>query len=205
MGSRIQRSRWVIRGVRGWRGFTVGLCSAMAVSLLSIAPAGAEEPDDAAPAQAFAGRPTPKGGMPTGAAGPAAVSSASKSAEEIRVALEEQMVAGRRPRIDLHIVFEYDSAELGDAGRRDLDEVGRALVEHFPDRRFELGGHTDASGPEDYNQSLSQARADAARQYLLEKFEIAPDRLEARGYGEAQPIPQADPQLNRRVVLELLR
>ena len=78
-------------------------------------------------------------------------------------------------------------------------------MEHFADRRFQLGGHTDDSGPSEYNQYLSEQRADAARRYLLENFEIAPDRLEARGYGEEEPLPQGDAARNRRVVLELLR
>ncbi len=57
------------------------------------------------------------------------------------------------------------------------DEIEKVRVE----------GHTDASGPEDFNMKLSQRRAEAVRDYLVDKG-IAADRLEAVGYGETKPI-----------------
>ena len=128
------------------------------------------------------------------------------TATEIAARIEEQLVAGvARPHIDLSIQFGFNSAELTDAGRRDLDEAGVAINRHFGDRRFVLAGHTDSLGSEDYNLSLSQDRADAARRYLIEQHEIPPERLEAVGYGESQPIPGEPDVRNRRVSLELLR
>jgi OOP family OmpA-OmpF porin len=67
-----------------------------------------------------------------------------------------------------------------------------------------IEGHTDSVGNDDYNLKLSQRRADAVRQYLLDKG-VAGARLEAKGFGESQPV--ADNKTvegraqNRRVIL----
>ncbi|RMF59783.1 MAG: OmpA family protein, partial [Bacteroidetes bacterium] len=69
-------------------------------------------------------------------------------------------------------------------------------------------GHTDSTGPDDYNLRLSQARAEAVRAYLIERFGIAPERLVARGYGESQPIADnvtaTGRTLNRRVEFRVI-
>jgi outer membrane protein OmpA-like peptidoglycan-associated protein len=56
-----------------------------------------------------------------------------------------------------------------------------------PDIKFEVGGHTDADGADDYNLKLSQQRADAVKEQLI-KLGIAAARLTAKGYGETKPI-----------------
>ncbi|MEO0190258.1 MAG: OmpA family protein, partial [candidate division WOR-3 bacterium] len=76
-----------------------------------------------------------------------------------------------------------------------LDEAGRILLDN-PDIKVELSGHTDpreintAEFPS--NWELSLARAEAVRKYLIEKFNIAPERLIARGYADTQPIAPND-------------
>lgn len=128
------------------------------------------------------------------------------SAEQIHQQLQDQLVAGvRRPKIDLSIQFEWGSADLTAEGRRDLDEAGDTLTRFFPETRFRLAGHTDASGGEGYNMQLSRDRAQAAKQYLVDAHDIPPARLEAVGYGETRPIPGASDAKNRRVALEMLR
>jgi OOP family OmpA-OmpF porin len=66
-------------------------------------------------------------------------------------------------------------------------------------------GHTDSVGNDDYNLKLSQRRADSVRKYLVDKG-VPAARLEAKGYGEAQPVADnktADGRAqNRRVVLK---
>ena len=84
------------------------------------------------------------------------------------------------------------------------------LDTEYPASRFILGGHTDQDGDEAVNQPLSQARADSARAYLVKSHNIAPDRLEAKGYGESEPLRQVeenpqDKRYNRRVDLRPLR
>jgi outer membrane protein OmpA-like peptidoglycan-associated protein len=140
------------------------------------------------------------------AATPGQTADEQVSAESIHQSLDDQLVAGvARPRIALNIEFEFGSAKLTREGRRDLDAAGDALIRFYPDTRFELAGHTDASGPEDYNLSLSLSRAEAAKVYLIEQHGISPDRLEAQGFGETLLLPGESPDRNRRVVLELIR
>ncbi len=70
-----------------------------------------------------------------------------------------------------------------------------------------MGGHTDATGTNAANLTLSQARVDAVKSYLVNKG-ISDDRIEAIGYGEEQPIASnrttAGRTQNRRVALELI-
>ena len=82
--------------------------------------------------------------------------------------------------------FRFDSAELTNESSAILDDVAASLKD-WPEVRVEVGGHTDSMGEDAYNQSLSERRAGAVRDYLISKG-IAADRLTARGYGESQPI-----------------
>ncbi len=115
-----------------------------------------------------------------------------------------------RPKLDLHVNFAFDSADLTDEGRKNLDVVGQALSHaELSEDRFVLGGHTDDLGEDHYNDALSMRRAQVARDYLAETWNVDPSRIEVRGYGEAQPL-EALPtdearQLNRRVELELIQ
>jgi OOP family OmpA-OmpF porin len=71
----------------------------------------------------------------------------------------------------------------------------------------EVAGHTDSVGTEQYNQKLSERRANAVQDYLVSKG-IKASRLSARGYGEVQPVATNDTdegrQANRRVELIVL-
>lgn len=72
-----------------------------------------------------------------------------------------------------------------------LDEVVSVLNAHSEITLVEVQGHTDARASDAYNLKLSQGRANASRQYLIDKG-ISPDRLTAVGYGEAKPIATND-------------
>jgi len=103
--------------------------------------------------------------------------------------------------------FAFGTATLQPRATRTLDAVG-AVLEQYPDVRVEIAGHTDAVGPDSVNARLSRARAAAVRSYLSTRYDLAPDRLAARGYGEARPIaPNDSPAgraLNRRVAFRVL-
>lgn len=105
------------------------------------------------------------------------------------------------------INFETDKAQILPGFRATVDAVGQVLEKH-PSMRVEIAGHTDATGPADYNERLSLRRAQAVRTYLRERFAIEPGRLEARGYGESQPLePNSTPTgraINRRVSFRIL-
>lgn len=106
------------------------------------------------------------------------------------------------PTIDMRIQFELDSSKLDFVGMAMVDKLGTALADpRLEGYRFEIAGHSDASGEKDYNLRLSTQRANAVRDYLVSKFKIAPERLSAIGYGSAKPLNTADPNdpANRRV------
>ncbi len=104
--------------------------------------------------------------------------------------------------IDLQINFEINSAKLSPEASQQLDALGTAMISpELSYAQFSIYGHTDASGPADYNKTLSEQRAEAVKAYLVGKFDIAPDRLYTAGYGEEKLKNTADPNAaeNRRV------
>ncbi len=90
------------------------------------------------------------------------------------------------------VKFEFNSTTLTNNTETILDETAQTLQDS-PGFRIELSGNTDSIGSDSYNQQLSQARAESARSYLVNKG-IDPSRIEAVGYGESRPIaPNANP------------
>jgi outer membrane protein OmpA-like peptidoglycan-associated protein len=77
-----------------------------------------------------------------------------------------------------------------------VDEMARALSEHREIRAIEVQGHTDDTGGSAYNQKLSQERAESVRHALIKRG-VAPARLTARGYGEADPVAPNDTPAGR--------
>lgn len=110
--------------------------------------------------------------------------------------------ARRDPSINLQVQFTFDSAELMPQGKRQLDQLAMALNDKaLAVSGFELAGHTDQVGDADYNLRLSLERANAVRAYLSEVHGIAPQRLQAIGYGFTRLLDRANPTaaVNRRV------
>lgn len=104
-----------------------------------------------------------------------------------------------------NIFFDLNSEKILARSFTGLDEVVTILNEH-PELKMNIEGHTDNIGKETYNLQLSQRRADAVKDYFISKG-ISTDRLQAKGFGSAQPVgdnktPQGKAQ-NRRVVLTL--
>ncbi len=83
--------------------------------------------------------------------------------------------------------FESDSASVPPLGTLILDNVAARLA-GTPDLVLEVAGHTDSRGGEGYNQQLSERRAQAVIDYLIETHSINPARVTAHGHGESQPI-----------------
>lgn len=83
-----------------------------------------------------------------------------------------------------------------------LDEAAKLLKDN-PTIKVEIGGHTDSRGSARRNQTLSEARANAVRNYLITNHGISPDRLTAKGYGKDMPIESnrtaAGRAANRRI------
>lgn len=102
--------------------------------------------------------------------------------------------------------FAFDSAGLTPETRAMLDDYV-ALLKKESFTKVEVAGHTDSTGPEDYNQGLSERRAKAVTEYLSSRG-ISPESLDAMGYGETRPIATNDTregrERNRRVELRVL-
>ena len=104
-------------------------------------------------------------------------------------------------RRDLLISFESGSAQLTQQGQANAKVFAEALKSpQLSAARFEIQGHTDASGSREQNLLLSQRRAEAVRQYLI-SLGVEPSRLEARGFGFDQLAAPTNPRAseNRRV------
>ncbi len=111
------------------------------------------------------------------------------------------------PTISMEIRFEFDSAQLTRQSMDQLQPLGQALQSNeLKNLAFMLEGHTDASGPEQYNMALSQRRAVAVGQYLYEKFGVASERLQLIGKGEHDLLQPNAPYsgVNRRVAITTL-
>jgi outer membrane protein OmpA-like peptidoglycan-associated protein len=85
------------------------------------------------------------------------------------------------------VLFKSAQSTLLPSAQVKLDQVATALLEITPTRDLIVEGHTDSCGSESYNQGLSQRRADAVRDYLVQKGYPA-DRIQTRGMGEGSPI-----------------
>ena len=111
-------------------------------------------------------------------------------------------IASAKPKIDLEIRFDYNSAEISKTSLPAVQELGKALSN--PDLKgstFVVAGHTDAIGTEEYNQGLSERRADSIKRYLTDKYGIASADLVTVGYGKSKPKDPSAPTdaINRRV------
>lgn len=118
-------------------------------------------------------------------------------------AVEEQpVVAVQAPAINLNVQFALNSDRLTDQARAQLNQLGTALQgEALKPFRFEVAGHTDATGSDSYNLALSERRAQAVYRYLISQFGIDASRLTPIGFGETKLLDSTQPDnpANRRV------
>jgi outer membrane protein OmpA-like peptidoglycan-associated protein len=92
------------------------------------------------------------------------------------------------------ILFEFNRSTLTGDARRKLDDVASTLnTPSVRRRQISVEGHTDAIGSDDYNQRLSERRAEAVAS-ALETQGVSPDRVRTRGFGKRYPIaPNSNP------------
>jgi outer membrane protein OmpA-like peptidoglycan-associated protein len=111
-------------------------------------------------------------------------------------------IAPKRPKVDLEINFDYDSAALTPRAEPQLNNLGKALnSSELAGSVFMLGGHTDAKGSDEYNQTLSERRAETVKRFLMERYHLPAANLVSAGYGKKGLKNAADPYAaeNRRV------
>lgn len=116
--------------------------------------------------------------------------------------VSETDVPANGTALGFNLLFAFDSIEMVGDSKRFLDRLGEVLSQpKNAEKVLLVRGHTDATGGDCYNLDLSQARARAARDYLVSAWRVAPERLEVEGFGEARLLPEVNPAdgLNRRV------
>jgi outer membrane protein OmpA-like peptidoglycan-associated protein len=109
------------------------------------------------------------------------------------------------PKSFNNISFEFNSSKLDSNSRMILDSIAKIMVS-FQEIKILIKGHTSGEGSTNYNQKLSELRANAIKDYLIKKGIIS-DKLEAVGFGSSQPlvpdISERNRQINRRIEFEV--
>jgi outer membrane protein OmpA-like peptidoglycan-associated protein len=145
-----------------------------------------------------------------GAAGAYIGNYMDKQAEEIERDLEgatvERVGEGIKITFDSGILFDVDKAALRSEAQVNLEKLA-AILNKYSDTNILIEGHTDSTGPDEYNLELSNKRAQSVAGYLSIK-EVLTTRFTIMGYGEGQPIADnatvEGRQANRRVELAIM-
>ena len=124
--------------------------------------------------------------------------------EECKSTAEKTGSAQQKTGLDMMINFALDSAQLDQTARAELDEFAKALKDNrLSTFSFVVEGHTDATGPDRYNQDLSQRRAQSVAAFL-EANGVESARLEAIGLGKSHPrVANPYDPVNRRVEMRI--
>lgn len=103
------------------------------------------------------------------------------------------------------VTFGFDSSELTMSARNALNDVA-SILNQYTDTRVNIAGHTDSTGNADYNQRLSERRAESVGNYLAQSG-VSRNRLYMTGYGQTQPVASNATEegraQNRRVEITL--
>ncbi len=145
-----------------------------------------------------------------GAAGAYIGNYMDKQAAEIEQDLEgakvERVGEGIKITFDSGILFDVDRSALRPEAKKNLAELAR-ILNKYKETNILIEGHTDSTGPEEYNLQLSQNRAQSVAGYLSMQ-EVDATRFSMVGYGETQPIASNDTeagrQQNRRVEIAIM-
>ncbi len=126
-------------------------------------------------------------------------------AEIIKTVPLKKFIVGKKIVLN-NVFYDFDKASLQPESVSELERLVTLMNEN-PSLKIELSSHTDGKGSEDYNQKLSQARAQTVVDLLVSKG-INKDRLVAKGYGKSMPIATNETdegrQLNRRTEFKIL-
>lgn len=113
--------------------------------------------------------------------------------------------AEKEVAVELEVLFDNNSSVVKSDYTGDIERVA-SFMKEYGDSAVEIQGHTDSRGADEYNQSLSQSRADAVAAVLVENG-VSSDRVTSKGYGESQPRANNDTAegqaQNRRVIADI--
>ena len=106
------------------------------------------------------------------------------------------------------VLFDFDKWDIRPEAEEALKNVAE-VINTIESPKVKISGHTDSKGADDYNQQLSEKRAESVKKWLIENTEVDPEIIEISGYGESKPVePNTNPdgsdnpegrQKNRRV------
>ena len=144
-----------------------------------------------------------------GAAGAAIGNYMDRQARELREKLDnaevERVGEGIKITFDSSLLFDVDSSTLRDATKEELDELA-GVLQQYEDTKIQFAGHTDSTGPAEYNQKLSEERAKSVAKYTS-FVGVDSERMIIIGYGENEPVATnetaAGRQQNRRVEMAI--
>lgn len=109
-------------------------------------------------------------------------------------------------RVELDVKFDFDKAEVKEDSQGDIKSLADFMTQ-YPQTTTTVEGHTDSVGSDTYNQGLSERRANAVRDVLVNQYGIDSSRVSSVGYGESQPVETNDTDagraVNRRVEAEV--
>lgn len=110
----------------------------------------------------------------------------SQTLSELNATQTEQGIVINLPE---NILFDFDKSEIKPEAEPTLRKISELLA-FYKDSPMQINGHTDNKGSDDYNQKLSEKRAESVKKYLLEKFSVESSRLKAKGFGESKSISE---------------
>ncbi|MEM0953865.1 MAG: OmpA family protein [Pseudomonadota bacterium] len=117
---------------------------------------------------------------------------------------KERFIAGESARLDVR--FAFDKADVDASYLDDIEEFA-AFMKRYPDEKAVVEAHTDSMGPEEYNQGLSQRRAEAVIDVLVDRYGVPSSSLTAKGFGETSPVADNSTAegraKNRRVMVNI--
>jgi len=126
---------------------------------------------------------------------PAVVVEEAKAVEVARVVVVPDVTV-----INTKVLFDFDSYDLDAEAKITLDKIATQMEIH-PDTLLVLKGHTDKYGSDEYNQILSEDRADSVEDYLAQAGVSADRIVSVVGFGKTQLIPDVTHRENRRVII----
>lgn len=104
------------------------------------------------------------------------------------------------------VTFDVNSYTLKPEFRATLDQVAQSMID-YPDSLIDVYGHTDSTGSNEYNQTLSENRARTIANYLISRG-VSAARVRSQGFGETMPIATNDTEegraKNRRVEIKIM-
>jgi outer membrane protein OmpA-like peptidoglycan-associated protein/tetratricopeptide (TPR) repeat protein len=123
------------------------------------------------------------------------IAEAKKKERAVAIVVAEKDVVKDKDRLIIKtepIYFDYNMWYIRKESKKILNRVVE-LMNKYPEMSIEIGSHTDNRGTVQFNATLSQNRADATRNYILEQG-ISKNRIQAKGYGESVPIVKCIPE-----------